>query len=349
MSEKEYLELKNVKIINLFSELDPNPILRVSSDGLIVGFNKSADEKFNLESNNIINIVNIVGPLLMNLGELISSNKSIAISRRIGDKFYEMNIHGISILNTAQFYFYDLTDKKLFEEQMNIYQKLLKESSAHLTQILEEERCKFAAFLHDSIGQDLLLIRLGIVNIKKNITVAKLNFEFSDVIKQLDAAITEVKEISRSIRPLNIDELGLMTVLASMCRNVAKESDIRASLQLPDDNLKLEKDLDVCLYRVTQEALNNIIKHSRANNFSVKLKADDSTVTLIISDDGIGFNPTLLFKDKYVSDGMGLINMQERVERLNGTFHIDSTINSGTVIIADFPQKRQSINAEIDY
>jgi signal transduction histidine kinase len=74
----------------------------------------------------------------------------------------------------------------------------------------------------------------------------------------------------------------------------------------------------------------------------------DSSITLTISDDGIGFNPTLLFNDKYVSDGMGLINMQERVERLNGSFHIDTTVNRGTVIIADFPKNIRSMNAEIE-
>jgi len=241
-----------------------------------------------------------------------------------------------------------LTDKKLFEEQMNTYQKLLRESSNNLTKILEGERSKFAAFLHDSIGQDLLLIKLGIVNIKKNISDAKLNSEFSDVIKQLDAAITEVKEISRTIKPLNLDELGLITVLASMCRNVAKESNIKANLQLPDDSVKLDKELDVCLFRVTQEALNNIIKHSQAKNFSINLKVHDSSVTLIISDDGIGFNPTLLINDKYVSDGMGLINMQERVESLHGSFHIDTNINGGTVIIADFPNYRKFSNVEFN-
>ncbi|HSD64115.1 MAG TPA: ATP-binding protein, partial [Ignavibacteriaceae bacterium] len=141
----------------------------------------------------------------------------------------------------------------------------------------------------------------------------------------------------RRIRPLSLDELGLNTVLVSLCKTVAKESHLNYQLNLPADNIKLSKDLELCIYRVVQEALNNIIKHSKASGFSINLNLSDGSVTLGISDDGIGFKPSILLNDKYISDGLGIMNMQERIERLNGKLHIDSSINKGTIIFVYFP------------
>jgi signal transduction histidine kinase len=106
---------------------------------------------------------------------------------------------------------------------------------------------------------------------------------------------------------------------------------------LLDDNIKLNKDLELCIYRVVQESLNNIIKHSKAKGFTVNLQAENGSVQLGISDDGIGFEPSIMLNDKYISNGLGIVNMQERIERLNGAFHIDSTMNNGTLIFAEFP------------
>jgi len=143
--------------------------------------------------------------------------------------------------------------------------------------------------------------------------------------------------MSHNIIPLNLNELGLITVITSLCKAVSKESGIISHLKLPKEDPELTRELDICIYRVIQEALNNIIKHSKAKEFTVNLEIDDESTTLIISDDGIGFKPTVLLDEKYISNGMGILSMQERVEKLNGSFHIDSSHNNGTVITIDFP------------
>ena len=336
--EKESLELKNAKLLTLFTELDPNPIIKIDPNGFIVGMNKCANEKFNLDGNTKNKIETILESVDFNVKDLISNNTSMIITKILQSRYYEINIHGISLLDMAQLYFYDITEKKEHVEQLNAYQKLLKESSAKSTKDLEDERSRLAALLHDSIGQNLLLIKLGIQNLKKYLNSRESSQEeFSNTLGIIDSTINETKDITRSIRPLNLDELGLSTVLASLCKNVARESHLEFQVNLPDDNITLDKELENCIYRVTQESLNNIIKHSRAKNFEVNLNVDNSSVTLIISDDGIGFKPSILFNNKYISDGLGILNMQERVERLNGTFHIDSTINYGTILVANFP------------
>ena len=298
--------------------------------------NRSAKEKLNdiaLDDN----IERILGKYKFSFNELIRNDNSLRVTEVYQNKYYEINIHGISLLDMAQLYLYDITEKKEHVEQLNTYQSLLKESSAKSLKDLEDERGRIAALLHDSIGQNLLLIKLGIQNLKKYLDGRESQEEYVNAINILESTIKETKDISRNIRPLNLDELGLNTVLALICKTVSKEGHLNFQLNLPDDNIVLGKDLDLCIYRVVQEALNNMIKHSKATCFAVNLNVVDDIVTLGISDDGIGFTPSILLSDKYISEGLGILNMQERIERLNGSFHIDSSINNGTIIIADFP------------
>ena len=153
----------------------------------------------------------------------------------------------------------------------------------------------------------------------------------------IEHTIKDVKQVSRSIRPQNVEELGLQTVLVSMCKNLSRESHLDYSIDIPQARINLGIDYENCLYRIAQECLNNIIKHSKASTFSISLSVDDSVTTLLISDDGIGFKPSVIFESTYISSGLGLMTMQESVEKLNGNFHIDSSENNGTVVMVNLP------------
>ena len=165
--EKENLELQTAKLLVLFSELDPNPIMRINISGEIVGLNRAAKEKFNNIKLNVHKIDFILKEMDFDLKQSILDNQSFVIAQKLNGNFYEINFHGISFLDMAQLYFLDVSEKKEYEAQMNLYQKLLSDSSAHLHQVLEEERSKFSRLLHDSIGQNLLLIKMNILNQKK--------------------------------------------------------------------------------------------------------------------------------------------------------------------------------------
>ncbi|MDP2366488.1 MAG: sensor histidine kinase, partial [Ignavibacteria bacterium] len=210
-------------------------------------------------------------------------------------------------------------------------------SSAHLQKVIEEERNRLSRILHDSIAQNMLLIKLNVGNYKKFIDTGLEDEEYLRTINILDSTLKDIRELAHNLKPLNIEELGLETVVKSMCSNVAREAGFKYQLQFPENPINISKELEVCLFRVIQESLNNIIRHAKASSFNINLLLDEETLVLFISDDGIGFKPKKLLNDKYISDGLGVMNMQETVEKLNGTFQIDSTNNSGTVIIAAFP------------
>ena len=340
-SEKEKFELKTARLLALFSELDPNPIIRINISGKVAGLNKAAKERFKNIEIDSSKIKVLLKDVDFNLKKAIKNNESLVLTQEINDKTYEINFHGISYLRMAQLYFLDVSERKEYERQMNKYQKLLRDASAQLNEVLETDRKKISGLLHDSIGQNLLLIRMNIMNYKKNNNNGFDENEISRTIELLDSAILEVKEVARNLRPQNIEELGLTTVLKMMCSNVSRETGIKANVQIAEVDSELDRELENCIFRVTQEALNNIMRHSKASKFAVDLSTQDEVITLVVSDDGIGFKPKQLMNDKYFSDGIGIMNMQERVERVNGSFHIDSDFNTGTTIITQFTIRQQ--------
>ncbi len=331
--DQEEYEDNTARLLTLFSELDPNPIIRIDPEGKITGLNKSAQKIFT----GVYTIDTILDGIDFNIKEAIQSDKHCIISRKIGDRFYEINFNGISFLEMAQLYFWDTTLKKEYDEQMSNYQRLLKNTTAALQRTQEEERGRISQELHDSVGQNLLLIRLNINNYNKFIPLGINENEYQRTLEILDSTISKVREVAHNLRPPNIDELGLITLIKSMCRNVARESSMKYQLDLPENLNGLSKEIQICIYRVLQESLNNIIRYSKAKEFTVSLSEEPETVTIFISDDGLGFKPKKLLNDKYISDGMGIMNMQENVERLNGSFQIDSSLNNGTNLIATFP------------
>ena len=340
-SEKEKFELKTARLLALFSELDPNPIIRINISGKVAGLNKAAKERFKNIEIDSSKIKVLLKDVDFNLKKAIKNNESLVLIQEINDKTYEINFHGISYLRMAQLYFLDVSERKEYERQMNKYQKLLRDASAQLNEVLETDRKKISGLLHDSIGQNLLLIRMNIMNYKKNNNNGFDENEISRTIELLDSAILEVKEVARNLRPQNIEELGLTTVLKMMCSNVSRETGIKANVQIAEVESELDRELENCIFRVTQEALNNIMRHSKASKFAVDLSTQDEVITLVVSDDGIGFKPKQLMNEKYFSDGIGIMNMQERVERVNGSFHIDSDFNTGTTIITQFTIRQQ--------
>lgn len=347
-SEKQQLEKNTLKMLATFSELDPNPIVRVDSNGVVIGMNKSAKDKFYFLHINKSNIQILFDGADINLNSIIDEEKSFSVSKEILERYYEINIHGISFMHVAQLYFWDVTLKKQIDDQMNSYQKLLRNTSVQLQKVLDDERNRISHILHDSISQNLLLTKLNILKYKKYINTKEDEEEYKRTLEIIEQNINEVRSVAHNLKPINLEELGLLTSLKSMCIKVARESGLKYQLDLPDSFEIMNPEIELTIFRFVQESLNNILRHSRAKSFSINLEVNDSII-IVVSDDGIGFNPDRLFNEKYISDGMGIMSMQENIERLNGTFQIDSSHNQGTTLIAEIPITEKITNAKPNY
>lgn len=194
----------------------------------------------------------------------------------------------------------------------------------------EGERKRIAAELHDSLGQNLLVIKnraqLGQIAAQKDPEMLE---QFEWIISSATQSIEEVREIAQNLRPYHLDRLGLSKALEVMIEKVAATTPIRFVSELvPLDDL-FSKDDAITLYRVVQESLNNIVKHAQAGEVRVSVERLTDSVTLTIQDNGRGFSPS---DAAAKPSGFGLAGMAERVHMLGGALQIDSREGQGTTV-----------------
>jgi PAS domain S-box-containing protein len=203
----------------------------------------------------------------------------------------------------------------------------------------EDERKRIAREIHDHIGQQMTGLKL-----KLNHLLSKYeeNSELTDQLTQLQSIASEIDSkvdfLAWELRPSIIDDLGLTAALKKYVHEWTVQFNIAAEFhQVGLNGDKLLPEIEINLYRIGQEALNNIYKHAIATNVSVLLERRDKTVSLIIEDNGVGFDPdkcaTLTGDDR----GMGLLGMKERVELVGGSIEFESSTGKGTTIYARVP------------
>lgn len=329
--EKHEIELKNSRLMALFAELDPDPIIRIDIEGKVLLSNQAAKKLFSLNSE-IVTITNILPFLTQNkITAGITSDEKFSNTIQIFKNHYTVLFVGNSNLHIAQIYFRDITKRKILETR-------LRKLGHYLQEQIEEERNRIASELHDSIGQGLLLIKLRIQKIEHQLTAAKDNKEIIELDNILEDTIKELKTIIYNLRPKILDELGLGPAITSLVHLISGQSNIKGSLNVQKLNGRLDKKLELFTFRLAQETLNNIIKHSDAAEFNLILQENPNNLRLIVSDNGKGFDIKSLVSEQEFG-GFGLLNMKERVESFGGELKIDSTPGEGTVIMATIPIK----------
>jgi len=333
--EKKELELKNTKLMSLFAELDPDPVLRISMEGIIIFYNAAALDLVGLNLPQGKHITEILPKIKFNVEDYISKDKSRSFSAKINSHYYSVLFRGISSLRIAQIYFHDFTEKKNYERKLLKYNRRLKEFSSSLQDKLEGELRRIAGGLHDSIGQNLLLMKMNLENLQESIFQQDKKDSVESIIVSLEKTIVELKTIILNLKPRILEEMGLSPALKTLCRKVSEETNIDGTVDISGLEERLNAKIEITIYRIIQEALNNIIKHSGANQFNIQLINKDQLIRLMISDDGRGFT----IKEMNNHKGLGLINMRERVENMKGSFKIDSNIGKGTLLIFEIPKE----------
>jgi signal transduction histidine kinase len=213
----------------------------------------------------------------------------------------------------------------------------------------EAERKRIAAELHDSLGQSLVVIRnwamLGASQIENN---APARQELDEINTIASRTINEVREIAYNLGPYHLERLGFEKSIRDMATRLAKSSGVNITTKLDAVDGALSSETQMSLYRVAQEALNNMAKHSRATETRIELKRESLGVRLTVTDNGCGFDPQTA-KASEVPDvsraGFGLNGMAERVRLLGGAFTIRSAPEQGTTVEAFLPDpdgKRKS-------
>ena len=214
--------------------------------------------------------------------------------------------------------------------------------SRQLIESQENERKRIAGELHDSLGQNLLIIKnralLGLTpDAPATVSIEQLN-EISSTATQ---AIEEVREIARNLRPYKLDRLGLTKALESIIEQAADSSEINFSFLVdPVDGL-FSKEAEINLYRVVQESINNILKHSQATDVHLRVAREAHSVGLEIKDNGVGFDTEAVTGEDAERRGFGLAGIAERARIIGGKHSIRSSPGNGTTITLKIELREQ--------
>ncbi len=231
--------------------------------------------------------------------------------------------------------------RREWESALRESESRLRLLSSQLLTIQENERKEIARDLHDGVGQMLTAIKFKIEDIiqqkKQNDKIIEEE-SLHTLISIIRESIEEVRRIQMNLRPSLLDDLGIIATIRWFSREFVKiYSNIQINTQIEIEEEEIPSPLKIVLYRIMQEAFNNIVKHSGATLIRLLLKKSDSRIELVIEDNGTGFDYSTASSTETHRKGLGLNSMRERAEISGGKFTIESTIGKGTTIRASWP------------
>jgi signal transduction histidine kinase len=222
----------------------------------------------------------------------------------------------------------DMTDQKHAQEAME-------KVSGQLIEAQERERRRLARELHDDICQRLAMLSLKIEKATKATSKGDVSAadQLNEVWQQCSNLAGDVQALSHELHPSILDNLGLVTAVKSLCREVSEHNDVVVDFESRNVPGSLPSELSLSLFRVVQEALRNAVKYSGQKHLEVRLQEVSGELELEIRDEGVGFDLTNTNSGR----GLGLVSMAERIHLVNGIFTVDSHPNAGTRIRARVP------------
>lgn len=198
--------------------------------------------------------------------------------------------------------------------------------------VQEEERRNIALELHDGIGQVLT----ALINHLQHSAGAQEGGEDNESVKFAKSALTEVRRMSRALRPSVLDDLGLVAALRWLARTTSESSGLDVILELGDEEPELDPQTETLVFRIVQESLTNTIKHAGATRSRVVLHCLDGKLEVSISDNGKGFDTGQALRAG--ENGFGVRGMRDRAELFGGKLDVKSTPDEGTLVILTLPE-----------
>jgi len=262
--------------------------------------------------------------------------KNIQIEQHKAERIAWLSLFILGVLIIWYLYKrYKLRQNEIFSKQ------LLKQKETHLRAVVEaqeEERKRIAKDLHDGVGQTLSGIRLSMQNMTDQLIKASdpNGNKLHDLTTLVDDACSEVRSISHQMMPRILQEEGLIPALADMLNKSFNLSPIKYNFEHYGITERYKEHVEIGLFRIAQELINNIIKHSDANEVNVQLFQTNKTLVLLIEDNGKGFDV-----NKIQSKGIGLMNINSRVETIHGEFNLEPSPQSGTLATIRIPIEKK--------
>jgi PAS domain S-box-containing protein len=222
----------------------------------------------------------------------------------------------------------DVTDRKRSEEA-------LLDMSGRLIKAHEEERARIALELHDDLSQRMALLHIGLDEFEQEThgLSANARLRLHDIARIATEVSSDIHELSHELHPSKLDSLGLVAAVGGFCREFSRQHGLQIQFVHHHVDEVISKEVTLCLFRIVQEALRNVVKHSGSGKAEVELSGHSDRMDLSVSDTGVGFDP----KNTTGLAGIGLISMRERLRLVGGHLSVESQPSHGTRIRVRVP------------
>ena len=352
----EAMRLSEKRFRDLF-EGSPDAIFVESHEGVVLDANPAASKMHGLSYSEIVgkSFMNLIpeelrGDIRTNFSNFFEEGLVSLESNSLGRNGkiipVEINVSQIDYGGSKVLLLHvrDVSSRKRAEEELKNSHEQLRQLSAHLHSIREDESKRIARDLHDGLGQILTALKFDISMLDKqlkeqipsNKEFKPLKKKTKSMISKVDATIDAMRRISANLRPVVLDDIGLNAAIEWLAGDFKERTNLGCKLELgSEEELVTEPEVATTLYRIVQEAFTNIIRHSRARNVKVSLIRNTKDIVLTVTDDGKG-----IAKGKRKSaSSFGLVGIQERARGLGGTFEIEGKRGVGTTVTVIIPTK----------
>jgi PAS domain S-box-containing protein len=237
----------------------------------------------------------------------------------------------------------DVTDRKLAEaererlfEQVRAGREQLRELSRRLLEVQETERRALAREFHDEVGQAMTAVKINLEAAQRLQGNTASSASLGESLRIVEGVLQQVRDLSLDLRPLMLDDLGLVPALRWYVQRQAQRAGLTLHLEIEALDRRPPPRVETACFRIVQEALTNTMRHAQARNVWVELWPHKDELHLVVRDDGLGFDVEAARVRAAQGASLGLLGMQERAEFLNGTFEVESSAGHGTEIRAWF-------------
>jgi len=269
------------------------------------------------ESNNVPVIV------LTGYDDFAFGVKSISLG--VSDYILKDELTSLTLYKTI---IYSLERRKIVSS-LEESEKRIRSFARQLNEVIEEERARIAREIHDEFGQQLSGIKMSLSALKKRAgTQTDMEPIIETIVNEVNHSIQSLRQISNELRPALLDKLGLLAAIEWLVTEFQKKTGIDSHFGGSGDLPMINKDVEINIFRICQEALTNIAKHACATLVNVMISGNGGMMIVKITDNGKGINAGIL-RDPL---SMGLLNMRERANLVNAGLNISSSLNAGTMI-----------------